>query len=233
MKIITPPPQDFGMYILRPETRWIEREAGDSLMSIYESGYLPYSGATGVQNVFYSARSARVVLREFVPTSENRRVAKKFDGMFEKSRVEAKIFKPDEAFWDLCLTYFRSKHGESAMPRERLKTILENGLVSTIVTYKKGSKIVAYVLEVTDDSMGHYWYSFYDLALAKQSLGLWLMLDCIRDAKRRSLTHYYLGTVYGAKALYKTNFKPLEWWNGNSWSSNITLLKESGRNDIA
>src|SRR5437870_4904348 len=79
--------------------------------------------------------------------------------------------------------------------------------------------------------MPHYWYSFYDLALAKQSLGLWLMLDAVRDAQERGLTHYYLGTVYGEKALYKTNSEPLEWWDGKQWQSDVALLKERGRSD--
>jgi hypothetical protein len=37
--------------------------------------------------------------------------------------------------------------------------------------------------------------------------------------------------VYGEKALYKTNFEPLEWWNGEEWRSDIKQLKERGRSD--
>ena len=79
--------------------------------------------------------------------------------------------------------------------------------------------------------MAHYWFSFYDLSLVHQSLGMWLMLDCIRDAKARGIEHYYLGTVYGAKALYKTNFEPLEWWSGNAWSADTVKLKARARAD--
>ena len=57
------------------------------------------------------------------------------------------------------------------------------------------------------------------------------MLDCIQDAKTRGLDYYYLGTVYGQKALYKTNFETLEWFNGNNWSTDVQLLKERGRTD--
>ena len=60
---------------------------------------------------------------------------------------------------------------------------------------------------------------------------MWLILDALRDAKARGLAYYYLGTVYGDKALYKTNFKPLEWWDGGKWNRDITLLKELGRKD--
>lgn len=73
--------------------------------------------------------------------------------------------------------------------------------------------------------MAHFWFSFYDLSYARQSLGLWLMLDCLRDAKKRGRAHYYLGTVYGPSALYKTNFTPLEWWSEGGWSRDIRALK--------
>jgi len=230
MKLVSAPQHDFDVYIARADTQWIEREEGDSLETLYEKGFLPYSGAHNVQNIFYSGRSARIVLPEFTLSSENRRIARKFDGQFAKERVPFAQFEPDEKFWELSLTYFAQKHGVNAMPRARLRTILDSGLITNTAIYRSipDNKKVAYVLEVEDGSMAHYWYSFYDLHFAKQSLGVWLMLDHIRDARARGLIHYYLGTVYGEKARYKTNFSPLEWWDGSpggGWSSDIALLK--------
>ncbi len=227
MKYIEAPRADFDIYIGKPGTQYGEREAGDALAEVYNRGFLPYSGKAYLQNVFYTARSVRVALREFSPSSENRRIAKKFDGQFSKERIPAVQFVPNEHFWNFCLTYFAEKHGAKAMPRERLETIMQSGLISTIVVYKHSSAIVAYVLEVEDGSMGHFWFSFYDLAYARQSLGLWLMLDCIRDAQARDLDHYYLGTVYGDKAFYKLNFEPAEWWDESVWSRDIERLKHS------
>ncbi len=57
------------------------------------------------------------------------------------------------------------------------------------------------------------------------------MLDCIIAAKENNLKHYYLGTVYGEKALYKTNFNGLEYWDGNTWQKNISDLKKLIRAD--
>lgn len=232
MKMLsTAPRSDFSVYIARPDTLWCEREKIDSAAALYAQGFLPYSGATGLQDIFYSARSARVVLPEFRPSAENRRIARKFDGMFSKVRIPIRDFKPDELFWELCLTYFREKHGPQAMPRERLQTILDSSLLSSVLVYRRDDTIVAYVLEARDGDMGHYWYSFYALDLARQSLGMWLMLDSIRDAKDAGLSRYYLGTVYGAKALYKTNFEPLEWWDGSGWQSGVAALKAEARRD--
>ena len=203
----------------------------DSLTDIYDSGYLPYSGAKDARDVFYMSRSARVPLLDFVPSSENRRIAKKFDGMFEKKRIPFSQFTINEAFLSFCLGYFASRHGEFVMPRERLQFILDSGLITTVVEYRQNNQPAAYVLEVERGEMCHFWFSFYDPQFAKQSLGIWLMLDCIRSAKERSIEQYYLGTVYGKKALYKTNFKPLHWWTGQNWNADIAALRNRAAND--
>lgn len=212
-------------------TQYATREPHDALEALYGKGYLPYTGSPEADNVFYRARSARVALEQFELTSENRRIAKKFDGQFTKQRVAVSTIAEDEAFYAFCLAYFAALHGERAMPRARLAYILRCGLITSVSVYRKAGAIAAYVLEVADDHIGHYWFSFYDIAYRKQSLGLWLMLDHVRDAKARGQRHYYLGTVYGEKALYKTNFEPLEWWDGSTWNTDSGLLRAHGRQD--
>ncbi|HVZ75692.1 MAG TPA: GNAT family N-acetyltransferase [Candidatus Paceibacterota bacterium] len=227
MNIVDTPIPDFDIYIGKPGTVYAKRGAHDSLASIYEQGYLPYSGTAGLQNIFYTARSVRIALEEFSLSSENRRIARKFDGTFTKERIPFSAFMPDESFWDFCLSYFATKHGPRAMPRARLETIMHSSLITAIVAYRKDADVAAYVLEVEDGAMGHFWFSFYDLAYARQSLGMWLMLDNLRDAQARGLAHYYLGTVYGDKAFYKLNFAPAEWWDESHWSRDIERLKHS------
>jgi arginyl-tRNA--protein-N-Asp/Glu arginylyltransferase len=206
-------------------------EKGDSLAEIYALGYLPYSGSPDAHNTLYMARSARVVLGGFELTSENRRIAKKLDGQFTRERIARAEFAVDETFISFCLDYFQSRHGDKAMPRERLEFILNSGFISHIIRYTQDGTPMGYVLVMTGGASEHYWFSFYDLSLARQSLGLWLMLDSVREAKNAGLAHYYLGTVYGQKALYKCNFEPLEWWDGSGWSSEVERLKERGRGD--
>lgn len=213
-------------------TNYCECEASDSLAEIYDRGYLPYSGAQEAKDTFYMARSARVDLQKFERTSENRRIAKKFDGAFEKKRIPFAQFEITEEFLKFCLAYFAARHGERAMPKERLLYILNLNLITNIMIYHTEDKPVAYVFEIEDGEMAHYWFSFYDLSLAQKSLGLYLMLNCLEDAKKRGQKHYYLGTVYGEKALYKTNFTPLQWWDGAKWNANLALLKELSRGDV-
>lgn len=202
------------------------------MSEIYKAGYLPYSGSPEAKNIFYMARSARVPLATFSFSSENRRVAGKFDGAFR--RVSTPINKFDiknKKFLSFCADYFAKRHGSAVMPPDRLNFILESGIISNIVSYEKNRKPAAYIFECSDKRMTHFWYSFYNLDLVHQSLGMWLMLDSVRQAKECGAEYFYVGTVYGEKALYKTAFQNLEYWNGGSWVSDIKKLKTLGRSE--
>ncbi|HEY4502641.1 MAG TPA: GNAT family N-acetyltransferase [Candidatus Paceibacterota bacterium] len=207
-------------------------EKGDSLHKIYERGFLPDSSVPEHSNLFYRARSARVKLHGWTPNSENRRVLQKFEGKLQKKNIPFGLFNHDDkAFRSFCLTYFKNRHGEMSMPEQKFDTIMKSNLIKNIIVYYENNNIVAYVFEVNDSTMGHYWYSFYDLSYAFQSLGMWIMIDGVREAKKEKKKYYYLGTVYGDKALYKTNFNNLEYWTGSAWSDDIKALKKRSRGD--
>lgn len=204
-------------------------EAGDQLADFYANGFLPHSADPEVTSTFYMARSARISLKEFTLTSENRRIAKRFDNTLTVKEMPAKDM-PEE-IRALFLEYFAKRHGKNVMPKERLEGILAWPVPLKLVVYENNSVPLAAVLEVSDGAFGHFWYSAYDLALTNQSLGMWLMIDGARRAKERSLSYYYLGTVYGPKALYKANLTPLEFWDGTSWNRDINLLKQLARSE--
>ncbi|MCX6786210.1 MAG: GNAT family N-acetyltransferase [Candidatus Kaiserbacteria bacterium] len=204
-------------------------EPNDSVADFYEKGFLPYSADPNVQGVFYMARSARVTLPQFEFSSENRRVGKRFDGMFSFRSLSIAEAKEDSRIRGLFLDYFRERHGKDVMPAERFDAILNSSLPLRILVYEKNRMLVAAVLEVTDETFAHFWFSAYDLSLVQQSLGMWLMLDAARRAKDSGIAHYYVGTVYGAKALYKTNLEPLEFWDGSHWNIDLGRLKKLAR----
>ncbi len=216
----------FGYKIL------LDLEQGDSLSEIYNLGFLPYSGSIGIKNRFYLARSARVPLATFSQSSENRRIWKKFENMFTVDTISAQALLADEEAIAFCLRYFEERHGKDVMSRERLIHILSADLNSAVAVYRnKNGEKIAYVIENSDNTMGHFWFSFYDLSYAFQSLGMWLMIQRNQSAKQLGKTHYYLGTVYGEKALYKTNFQNLEYWNGTTWVTDAAKLKAAARSD--
>lgn len=211
---------------------YVEREVGDKLWEIYQNGFLPYSGSFDKKDIFYMARSARVNLKNFTFNSENRRIAKRFDGKFEKESIPLSEFDwKDEKFISFCADYFVVRHGKKVMPKNRLLFLLNCGLISNIVVYKSDGIPKAYVFLVSDNQMSHFWFSFYDLELIKQSLGMWLMIDAAKDAVRAEKKYLYLGTVYAEKALYKTNFDNLEYWTGSEWSRDIKKLKNRSKTD--
>ena len=180
------------------------------------------------------ARSARVPLASFIFSSENRRVAGKFDDKLIRASTPFKDFNAgDKNFKNFCVNYFTKRHGSKAMPEERLEIILDSGLITSVVSYTGQTSIrpMAYVFEVSDKNMTHFWYSFYDLSLARQSLGMWLMLDSARHAKDAGKKYFYAGTVYGEKALYKTAFDNIEYWNGSEWIADKEQLKKLGHSD--
>jgi len=210
---------------------YAKRETHDRLSDIYEGGYLPYSGAQNIEDIFYMARSARVALHNFSLSSENRRIAKKFDGMFIRAQIPIKTFIADERAISFCLAYFKKRHGARIMPRKRLMAILSSGLLSHVVVYKQDDAPIAYVLEVSDDTMTHFWFSFYDISLIRQSLGMWLFIDSARVAQEQGKKYFYVGTVYGEKGIYKTNFKTIAYWDGTEWVNDIPRLKSRSRSD--
>ncbi len=204
-------------------------EGGDHVAEIYERGFLPYSADPTTQNRFYMARSARVPLKEFVYTSENRRIAKRFDGLCSVRTVTASEAKENQHILALFVEYFAQRHGKDVMSKARLEGILSTSLPLRVQMYEKEGFLIAAVLEVAVPAARHFWFSAYDLSYAEQSLGMWLMLDAARQAKEEGVAHYYVGTAYGPKALYKTNLEPLEFWNGSEWSRDIPHLKKLAR----
>ena len=212
-------------------TNYLKKEPNDAFSEIYASGYLPYSGATDIKNIFYMSRSARIPLKNFKLNSENRRIVKKFNGLFTKRSIPVKNLICDKSFLFFCVNYFEKRHGQRVMPKKRLLYILEMGFLTSVVEYKNKDKIVGYVFLVEDANMRHYWYSFYDLVYVYKSLGMWLMIDAAQDAKSDGKDYFYLGTVYSEKALYKTNFDGLEYWNGNEWILDKKNLRAKSKKD--
>jgi arginyl-tRNA--protein-N-Asp/Glu arginylyltransferase len=204
---------------------YAQREPHDALSDVYAAGFLPHSADPAVSNLFYMARSVRVPLSHAELTSENRRVLKKFDGSFTSTVMTLEDLKGDDAFLPCFLSYFKERHGERVMTEERAHGILSTPLPLRAIRYEKDGTLAGYVLEVAGDGIAHYWYSCYSADYAGSSFGMWLMLDALRRAKDESRTYLYLGTAYGAKGRYKTNFEPLEFWDGSAWVDDVKLLK--------
>ncbi len=212
-------------------TTYCQKEPNDQLGHIYEKGFLPYTGSSNAQDIFYMARNIRIQLEGWAQNSENRRVYSKFADLSSHTLPIEGFDTNDPQFRQFCLNYFAQRHGERVMPKERLDFILSSGLITHIVEYKKQDELVGYVFLIEDEHINHYIFSFYDLSHLYQSLGLWLMIDCVISAQKRGKLYSYLGTSYGEKGLYKTNFDQLEFWDGHGWVADRDALRQRCRTD--
>ena len=72
-------------------------------------------------------------------------------------------------------------------------------------------------------------YSFFDPARAADSLGSFIVLRLIDEARRRDLPYVYLGywIAPSRKMAYKTRFRPLEAFGPDGWSR-LPLSSEEG-----
>ncbi len=201
---------------------------------IYNLGFLPYSNALQLQQPhYYLARSLRVVLENFKPTSENRRIDKKIAVLNPSLKVWPKQdFKKNEAFQKFCLDYAAIRF-DGAMPPERFNYIYKWPYLSHIFEFKDGKgNILGYVFAVLTGQILHYWFSFYDLTHSRLGLGKWMMYQTIVWAENQNLQAVYLGTCYGEKAMYKMrDFKGLEFFDGNKWLADMKLLKQKCKTD--
>lgn len=213
---------------------WGMLTPSDSLNEVYEQGFLPYSGQLDSTQTLYMARSIRVPLADFKLSSENRRILKNADWDFVRECVPYGEFDTgDPEFLRFCNRYFLKRHHMDIRRSGKLEAVLGAGFITDIAVYRTPEgKPSGYVFLVRDGVMSHFWFSFYDIELVRKSLGMWLMIREVQVAKESGQKYMYLGTCYGERALYKTNFQPVEWWDGSLWSSDLQILKKLARQEI-
>jgi len=220
-----------------PHAVYAIAEEGDDISSIYNQGFLPYSGDIEKKaSIFYLARSLRVDLETFVDSSENRRVDRKME--MEEVIInnvpieEYNIEEPD--FLNFCETYILERFPEGAMPMERFKYILNHNLTTHILEFRTTDQsLLGVIITSQQESMMHYWFAFFDNSFRDNApIGKWIMWQSINWAKATGMRKIYLGTCYETKSLYKArDFKGVEFFDGEVWSSNLKELKRRVKED--
>jgi arginyl-tRNA--protein-N-Asp/Glu arginylyltransferase len=214
---------DYTHYIF-PYAIWAFPEAAEQPHHFFEKGFLPSS-----KNLdrFYLCRSVRVALREFSPSSENRRVMRKCAGItFELVPRENFVFT--EQWREFCLAYAASKFGRDIMTAERLDHLMNSKITSHLLLFhdNAASKDVGLVmLYLEPPHLAQYYYAFYDLAYYRQNLGMFMMTAAVDHFAKAEFDHIYLGSCYSQNALYKTQFAGAEFFNGANWSRHLEELK--------
>lgn len=213
---------DYAHYCY-PYAVWGFLEPGETPADAYAAGFLP--GLPSLEQ-FYLARQLRVPLAGWAPSSENRRVLRKAVGL-RCELVPRADFAYTDARRDAWLAYAAAKWGEGIMPRERLDRLMAGAVVSHVLhfTDAAGADAGSALCYVEAPRVAHYYYAFYPLSAETKHHGMAMMTHAVACFAGRGVEHLHLGTCYSEMALYKTQFEPLEFFNGFRWSRDLAELK--------
>ncbi|WP_421907450.1 arginyltransferase [Mameliella sp.] len=211
----------------RMERKLFTALQGDSAQKLNDS--LSKQGFRRSQNVLYrpscadcaACLSARIDVRRFQPTRNQRKVIKRNAGL------ERRATSPwaTEEQYDLFRRYLDTRHADGGMADmdvfEFAAMIEETPIRSRVIEYldPESDKLVATCLtDMLDDGLSMV-YSFYEPDMARRSLGKWMILDHIEIAREAGLPYVYLGYwVPGSDKMgYKAQFDALEIYRRGVW----------------
>lgn len=207
-----------------PYVVWGFLEPGETPADALAAGFLP---STPALDRFYLARQLRVPLAEWKPTSENRRVLRKVTSMTAEL-VPRAAFDYSAIRRTAWLAFSEARFGAGVMPPERLDRLLGGKVISHLLHFadrRTGEDVGTVLMYLQAPRVAYYYYAFYSLTPEFKSAGMGMMTWAVAHFARAGWVYLHLGTCYAEKALYKTQFEPLEFFNGFRWSRNLEELK--------
>jgi len=184
------------------------------------------------RGAMHQVRSVRVRLREFEPSSENRRVGEK------SSEIFLDFFRLNEfpyhwSIGKLAKDFYEIKFGPGVMSASKIKELFTQpgkSNMNSVLVYNHGKTPVGYCLAFSSPQLLHYSYPFYQHPgfdpIQYKSLfnlnppkimGIAMMTKAILWAKDNRKEFIYLGSIQDDKSLYKFQFKGTEWFDGEQW----------------
>jgi len=214
---------DYTHY-LYPYVVWAFLEPGETAADAFESGFLP---GNPEMDRFYLVRNLRIPLREWMPSSENRRILRKSSDL--RLELVPKAQFPDtperRARW---ISYADERFGQGVMHAERLDRLLAGPVISHLLhatDAESGEELGTALMYLSAPRVAYYYYAFYDLSDRSRNLGISLMTRATESFAEAGYEHLYIGTCVTQKARYKLQFEPLEFFNGCRWSRNREELR--------
>ena len=211
---------DYAGYVF-PYAVWGFLEAGERPADALAKGFLP---SLPDLSRFYLCRQIRIDLKRFVPSSENRRILRKGEG------IEFTLLERDRFDWTpsrraLCLEYASRRWSNPPSP-ERIDRIFHSALTTHVVIFRDTTgKEIGLVSLFRDGGTWFYSNAFYEPDNPLKSLGGFLMTETVQRLADLGMEFLHLGTCYSRSALYKTQFDGVEFFNGNRWSADLGELK--------
>ncbi|MBV8801121.1 MAG: arginyltransferase [Alphaproteobacteria bacterium] len=216
----------------RVERKVFARLTGNLAQQLNEA--LTHSGFRRSQMIAYrpacegctACISVRILVSEFSPSRSHRRI-QKLNVDLVRQQVRAEATREQFA---LLRTYLDSRHaggGMSDMGLFDYVAMVEETPVDThILEYRRAApggvhqQLMACALsDVLRDGLSMV-YSFYHPGEDWRSLGTYMILNHIAEAKRRELPYVYLGYwIPGSSKMdYKARFRPMEALRPEGWT---------------
>jgi arginyl-tRNA--protein-N-Asp/Glu arginylyltransferase len=214
---------DYGRYQF-PYVIWALREAGETPAALMQQGFVPASPRL---DRFYLCRNLRVDLARYRASTENRRILRKGEGIGMELVARAD-FKYEAARREAWQAYADHRFGKGVMSRERLDGLMSSELVTHVLVFRDVSaerEVGTALLYVEAPVLAYYHFAFYDLEYLDRNLGMLMMTRAVEWFASGGVRHLHVGTCYSERALYKTRFSGLEFFNGARWSSDLEELK--------
>ncbi|MFA6105266.1 MAG: hypothetical protein WC725_01540 [Patescibacteria group bacterium] len=196
-----------------------------NINSLYNEGFLFGRISHGTMD---QTRSVRINLLAFEPSSENRRILKKTEGL-QITNKGLPYFSYDWSIGKLGKDFYDTKFGEKTFSANKIKELLTDRKKSNfnkLLLYKIENNIAGYAICLETDEILHYCYPFYDLTSPIPNLGLGMMLRAILWAKETNKKYIYLGSAQRPTDTYKLQFEGMEWYDGKVWKDNLNELKK-------
>ncbi len=162
----------------------------------------------------------RVLAGRFRPGPSLRRVWRVNQDLTARNRPA----RATQEQFTLFARYLRARHGEgdmAGMSFGEYRTMVEESRLDTRMTEfrdSSGALVAACLGDWLSDGPSAV-YSFFEPALERRSLGSYMVLWLIEQARLAGLPHTYLGYwIAGSpKMAYKARFRPIEGLGPNGW----------------
>lgn len=212
------------VHYVYPYAVWGFLEPGETPADALAAGFLP---STAALDRFYLVRQIRIPLPEWKPTSENRRILRKASRLRMEliPRVDFDFPVERQNAW---LAFAEARFGPGVMPAARLDRLMSGALVTHLLRFTDavtGAEIGTVLLYLESPRVAFYAYAFYSLEPSERSAGMEMMTRTVEWFSQQGWGYLHLGSCYSEQALYKTQFAPMEFFNGFRWSRNLDELK--------
>jgi len=196
----------------------------DLISEKYSQGFLFGRKSAGY---LYQTCSLRIDLSKFVPSSENRRVLKKYETNIVLHKLPFSVEFESWKIQKLAVDFYHNKFQAVDFSANKLRELLKtNYHFNLLLDFNSTGYAICY----ENPLLLHYCYPFYDLSADITNRGMFIMLQAILWAQLLGKEYIYLGGLTRRKDVYKLQFAGVEYWQDNSWhssSEDIEVVKAS------